>query len=216
MMRRPTPLVIVAFITIVLLGFAVTGSACREARLAPIVASEEIREELPPGSSVEVRYIANEGVLISSKDKRVLIDGLHRRYEDSYAYLPDSEREKIETARPPFDQIDLLLTSHMHGDHFHPESVGRYLKSSVKTIFATSDQVAGEVAAKFSDYLAIKDRITSIAYSFKERQTKTLAGIDVEFLSVGHGTDRHAGIQNLGHVFTLGGTKFLHLGDAIS
>ena len=153
-------------------------------------------------------------MLITAGGKRVLIDGLHRRYEPEYAYLPDVEREKIESAKPPFDAIDLVLVSHRHGDHFHPESIGNYLKSSPKTVFASSQQVVDETAAKFVDYAAIKSRVTPITYSLKARQSMKLAGIDVDFLSVGHGSGRHAVIQNLGHVITIGGKKVLHVGDA--
>ena len=65
-------------------------------------------------SNVEITYIANEGVLISADGKQVLIDGLHREYGPEYAFLPAAEREKIETAKAPFDQIDLVLVSHRH------------------------------------------------------------------------------------------------------
>jgi hypothetical protein len=41
--------------------------------------------------TVEITYIANEGVLISSGGKQVLIDGLHREYERDYAFLPPAE-----------------------------------------------------------------------------------------------------------------------------
>ena len=71
----------------------------------------------PANATVEITYIANEGVLISSAGKQVLIDGLHREYERAYAFLPPPHREKIETAKAPFDQIDLLLVSHRHLDH---------------------------------------------------------------------------------------------------
>ncbi|MBK9154885.1 MAG: MBL fold metallo-hydrolase [Chloracidobacterium sp.] len=202
----------------VILAASVTAGllalGCRTVEPASFIATGDMNEELPQGKSVEVRYIANEGVLISSRDKRVLIDGLHRKYDDAYAYLPDDEREKIEAAKPPFENIDLILVSHYHGDHFHPESVGRYLQSSPKSLLATSEQVVAEVAAKFSSYATIKGRIAPVTYSFKERITRNVGGIDVEFLSVGHGTGRFAAIQNLAHVFTLGGKKFLHVGDA--
>ena len=198
-----------------LLGYAVAGSPWQSAEPAPFVASGEARDPIPAGKNVEVQYIANEGVLITAGDKRVLIDGLHRKYDDAYSYLPDGEREKIETAKPPFDKIDLVLVSHRHGDHFHPDSVGRYLQSSPKTILATSGQVAGELAEKFTGYAQVKDRVRPVNYVFRERETRQLAGIDVEFLSVGHGSGRHAEIQNLGHIFSLGGKKFLHVGDAV-
>jgi L-ascorbate metabolism protein UlaG (beta-lactamase superfamily) len=184
------------------------------AQPAPFLPSETVAEPLPQAASVEVRYIANEGVLISLRDKRVLVDGLHRKYEDAYAYLPDAEREKIESAKPPLDRVDLVLVSHNHRDHFHPDSIGLYLKNSPKTLLASSQQVVDGTAAKFADYALIKERMTPIAYQLKSRRPMHLAGIDVEFLGVGHGSGRHAAIQNLGHVISLGGKKILHVGDS--
>lgn len=163
---------------------------------------------------LEVRYIANEGVLVSSSNKRVLIDGLHRKYDDAYAFLPDAEREMLETAKPPFNMIDLVLVSHYHGDHFHPGSVGLYLTSSPKTLLATSQQVIAEMATKYTGYEEVKGRVTPVAYTLNNRQPMKIAGIDVEFLGVGHGSGRFASIQNLGHVISLGGKKLLHIGDA--
>jgi L-ascorbate metabolism protein UlaG (beta-lactamase superfamily) len=188
--------------------------ACRAVEPAPVIPSSEVREEMPQTAVLEIQYIANEGVLISSRDKRVLIDGLHRKYEDSYAYLPDVEREKIEAAKPPFDRIDLILVSHRHGDHFHPDSVGSYLRSSKTTLFASSQQVVDETAAYFAGFAEIKERVTAIPYELRSRKPMRLADIDVEFLGVGHGSGRHAAIQNLGHVITIGGKRVVHIGDA--
>src|SRR5687768_13022928 len=128
-----------------LLLFAATNLSCGTAEPAPFIPSVDRTEEIPAAASLEVQYIANEGLLISSRDKRVLIDGLHRLYKPDYAYLPDVEREKIEAAQAPFDKIDLVLVSHLHGDHFHPESVGLYLKHNTKAVFASSQQVVDEV-----------------------------------------------------------------------
>ena len=209
---------VIIFVIVTAAGFLAFAAVVRpwqSSEPVPIIASSDSRDPMPEGKAIEVQYIANEGVLITAGDKRVLIDGLHRKYADAYAYLPDVEREKIETAKPPFDAIDLLLVSHRHGDHYHPESVGRYLQSNSKTVLATSGQVAGELAERFAGYAQAKDRVLPVNYAFRERETKSLAGIDVEFLSVGHGSGRHAEIQNLGHIFSVGGKKFLHLGDAV-
>lgn len=205
------------FVIVSFLAFSAAGTmvlACRTVEPAPFIPSSEIREEIPQTSKIEVQYIANEGVLITSRDKRVLIDGLHRKYADDYAFLPDAERTKIEAAKPPFDKIDLVLVSHYHGDHFHPDSVGLYLKNNPNARFASSQQVVDEVAGKFGEYAAIKDRVAPVQYTLKSRQPMKIAGIDVEILGVGHGTGRHAAIQNLGHVITIGGKKVLHIGDA--
>jgi len=164
--------------------------------------------------TVEVTYIANEGVLISADGKQVLIDGLHREYGPEYAFLPAADREKIETAKPPFDHIDLILVSHRHLDHFHPESVGRHLQHNPKAVLVSSQQVVDEVEKNFKDFQSIKSRVMAATPPWKERVAMKVSGIDFEILSLRHGTGRHATIQNLGHIIKLGGKKLLHVGDA--
>ncbi len=164
--------------------------------------------------TVEITYIANEGVLISAGGKQVLIDGLHREYQPAYAFLPPAQREKIETAKAPFDKVDLILVSHVHLDHFHPESIGLHLQHNPKAVLVSSEQVVDEVEKKFKDYQAIKTRVTGATPPWKEKVAMKVAGIDFQILSLSHGTGRHATIQNLGHVIKLGGKKLLHVGDA--
>jgi len=181
---------------------------------APIVAHEAAGLFPLQGSTVEITYIANEGVLISAGGKQVLIDGLHREYQPAYAFLPAAERENIETAKPPFDKIDLILVSHMHLDHFHPESIGRYLHHNPKALLVSSQQVVDEVEKNFKDYQSVKGRVIGATPSWKEKVAMKVAGIDIEILRLRHGAGRHANIQNLGHVIKLGGKKLLHIGDA--
>ncbi len=181
---------------------------------AAIVANETAGLSPSQGATVEITYIANEGVLISADGKQVLIDGLHREYQLAYAFLPPAEREKIETAKPPFDKIDLILVSHMHLDHFHPESIGRYLHHNPRALLVSSQQVVDEVEKNFKDYQSIKGRVTAATPSWKEKVAMKVAGIEFEILRLRHGTGRHATIQNLGHVIKLGGKKLLHIGDA--
>jgi L-ascorbate metabolism protein UlaG (beta-lactamase superfamily) len=168
----------------------------------------------PQSGTVEVTYIANEGVLLSSGGKKVLIDGLHREYKRGYPFLPEPHRDKLETAKPPFDAIDLVLVSHRHLDHFHPESVGRYLAHNPRATLISSEQVTGDIEKRFADYSLIRSRVTAVTPPLTQRIAMTAAGIEFELLGVGHGTGGHASIQNLGHLLKLGGKKLLHLGDA--
>lgn len=167
----------------------------------------------PPAQwSVELTYIANEGVLIRSGDTQVLIDGLFRAYS-SYPFLPQPHQEQLETAMPPFDAVDLILVSHRHGDHFHPEAVSRYLQSNRTAKLVSSEQVVGEVRAQVPNDAAIASKITMVTLPVGQRVFMTPAGVPVEVLGLGHGT-RHGDIQNLGHIVTIGGKKVLHVGDA--
>lgn len=166
------------------------------------------------GASLEITYIANEGVLISSGDKQVLIDGLHRQYGIHYQFLPTAQREKIEAAQAPFDKINLLLVSHLHLDHFHPEAVGLHLQYNPKATLVSSQQVVDEVEKNFKDYETVRARVTGATPTLKERVAMKVAGIDFEVLGLGHGSERFRWIQNLGHIIKLGGKKLLHIGDA--
>jgi L-ascorbate metabolism protein UlaG (beta-lactamase superfamily) len=178
------------------------------------VASPSTDAPITQSGTVEITYIANEGVLIASGGKQVLIDGLHREYQPDYAFLPNAEREKIETAKPPFDRIDLILVSHLHLDHFHSESVGLHLQHNPQAQLVSSQQVVNEVEKNFKGFATIKARVTGVTPPWKEKVTMKAAGVDFEILGLRHGTGRHATIQNLGHIIKLGGKKLLHIGDA--
>ena len=81
---------------------AVTGTAT--------TAPPDVALASPP--TVDVTFLANEGVLLSAGETRVVIDGLFRPYK-TYAVMPAADRERLETSQPPFDGIDLVLVSHM-------------------------------------------------------------------------------------------------------
>lgn len=204
-------LITVTAISIAYSTMSIRGSAPKPGTdMAPESAVAPLSQ--PP--TLEITYIANEGVLIASNDKQVLIDGLHREYQPEYAFLPAPEREKIETAKAPFDKIDLILVSHMHLDHFHPESVGLHLKHNPKAMLVSSAQVVEEIEKKSKDYEAIKARVAGATPPWKEKVAMKVAGIDFEILRLRHGTGRWRELHNLGHIIKLGGKKLLHVGDA--
>ena len=72
----------------------------------------------------------------------MLIDGLHGEYRAAYPFLPEPHRDAIERAQPPFDGVDVVLVSHRHLDHFHAESVGRYLANQPQAVLVSSEQGA--------------------------------------------------------------------------
>ena len=101
---------------------------------------------LPDAKSPSITYVGNEGVLISDGTKAVLIDGLHREYGPEYLFPPPELLSAMEQGKPPFDQVRMLLVSHVHGDHFHPESVGLHLRSNPKATLVSDAQTAADIA----------------------------------------------------------------------
>ena len=206
------------WLAVAVVGVSALASAYGVTRITgtpqPVIAPQGVPVARPPGATLEITYIANQGVLIAAGTTQVLIDGLHREYRSSYPFLPEPYREQIETARPPFDDIDVILVSHSHLDHFHAESVARYLAHNTAATLVSSEQVVREMQAR-KEYAAIASRVKTITPPLTQRVNTVAAGVPIEVLGVGHGrTGRHATVQNLGHVVKLGGKTLLHLGDA--
>lgn len=162
-----------------------------------------------------VTYIANEGVLVEADGKRVLIDGLHRPSHLPYAWLPDGPRDALERAVPPWHDLDLILVSHLHRDHFHAEAVGTHLASAPRAELVTSDEVSGEIARGFAAWDTIRSRVRALPWHVGRIEQVTAAGVRVTFLGLSHGDGRMATVQNYGHLVEIGAWKVLHVGDAV-
>ena len=169
---------------------------------------------LPEIKGPTVVYVGNEGVFISDGAKAVLIDGLHRKYDDAYLFPPPDLLSAMEQARPPFDQVRVLLVSHVHGDHFHPESAALHLRSNPKATFVTDAQKAADIARNYPAHESVRTQVHEATPEWKETILHEKDGIRVKLLGMKHGTERHWWIKNLGHIVEIGGKKFFHFGDA--
>ena len=194
--------------TLLLMALALTGLTYRgQMKLAE-------REKCSPKHKLEVTFVANEGVLISDGKKSVLIDGLFRKYKDLYGFLPPEQLQSLEQARMPFDRIDLVLATHVHYDHFHPQSVGQHLKHNKKTHFIGTRQAGDELQQNFAAYEQISDRVRVAQPAWKQKLSFKPAQIPVTVLGMRHGNKRFRDIQSLGFIVELGGKRLLHVGDA--
>jgi L-ascorbate metabolism protein UlaG (beta-lactamase superfamily) len=191
-------------------------SACAQAKKTGPLKTDELSKPVAvkPGTNLTIRYIANEGVLIASAGKQILIDGLHREYKADYLFPPPEMQAVLENARPPYEKIDFLLVSHFHLDHFHPESIGLYLKGNPRSIFASSSQAVDEVSRNFGDYEKVRSQIRPITHEWKKSSEMDQDGVKIKFLGLRHSGERFKDMQNLGHLITIGGKKLLHIGDA--
>ncbi len=186
--------------------------------LAPFCANDNdvpAPQKTQPGDSrLTVTYIANEGVLIKSGNKQVLIDGLHREYKPDYAFPPPGLRKSLESVESPYHKIDLILVSHIHLDHFHSESVGLHLKNNPAAVLASSDQIVDALKKDFKEYSKIESRVNRLKHEWQKEVYFGAADIRVRALGLSHGSAHFSWIQNFGHVIEFDGKKLLHLGDA--
>ncbi len=165
----------------------------------------------------EALYLGNEGVLVSHGDDKVLFDAFYSEGHGLYVLVPANVREDLIAGRPPYNGIDAVFVSHVHGDHFSPGPTLDYLRAQPAVRLFASRQVIEAL----TEFAGADDPVTSRLTAFDLQpgdppQSATIGEIDIDVVAIPHsGGSRHAHIRNLAFRATLGEwPTVLHLGDA--
>jgi L-ascorbate metabolism protein UlaG (beta-lactamase superfamily) len=162
---------------------------------------------------VTITFLANEGVMLSSGPTKVLIDALFLKYETGYAVPAASTQAALQSARAPFDGVELILVTHRHGDHFHPAPLAAHLRANARATLVTSRQVIDGLRGRIPVRDAVASRVVARTMRRGTRRREVFGGIAVELLGLPHGGRRHRAVEHLGYVVELGGRRVLHVGD---
>lgn len=160
-----------------------------------------------PSAAVRVTFVGNAGFLITINGKKILIDAMFSGFAGGYR-LPQGVQEALVNARPPFDDIDLILVTHNHGDHFDAPMVRQHLRNDPKARLVSTAQVAGQLAE-------FGTRITALAPAKGKPAQTEVGGIQVQAVYLSHGAVP-AGQEetvNFGYLATVDGLRLFHTGD---
>lgn len=163
-----------------------------------------------PGAAsaqVEIHHLGNEGFLLQSAQHAVLIDALFGEGLTGYPVVPETVRDDMEEARGVYAEVDLVLASHVHADHFNAQAVARHLRANPEAHFVSTRQAAKALRATGID----TQRVHGFWPSSGQSPGLTHFGVDVRALRFHHGNST----QNLGLLVDLGGLSILHLGDTV-
>ena len=113
-------------------------------------------------------YLANEGVMISAGDVKVLFDPFFHNDYGTYQLVPEKIINAIMDNTAPYNDISVIFVSHAHGDHFAEQDMLAYmLKHRAVQLVAPTQAIAEmQQLAQFDN---IKDRITSIDLAYKDK-----------------------------------------------
>jgi L-ascorbate metabolism protein UlaG (beta-lactamase superfamily) len=161
--------------------------------------------------SLRITYVGNEGFLIEADGKKVLIDALFRTSAPGYVSHAPTLRRQLEQASAPFDDVDVVLATHYHADHFDPRSVGSHLVNNKEGRFISTTQSQAELEASFPAWRHIRPRVTGCNPPEGVRETFEVDGIRVSAMNLHHGRERP--IENLGFLVQIGDWTLLHIGD---
>ena len=163
------------------------------------------------GSHVQqtsVLYVSNEGVLVTSGDKKILIDGIYAGID---RYLPADAFSRLNNGEAPFDDIDLILATHAHYDHFDPRQVAAYMAQNPHTAFLSTGEAVQELIKVDP---SLEKRATAFDLVPGESREVKINGIQVNAYFLTHGINE-AGemVLNLGFLAILDEVKVFHSGD---
>jgi len=171
------------------------------------------------GQDATVQYLANEGVMVTSGDSKVLFDPLFDNGFRTYQMVPDDVRSAIFAGEAPYDGVDAIFVSHFHGDHFSAADVLRLMRAQPSIhLYAPAQATAAIREIATADDQAVLDRMTGLDLEYGDAPVHISAGelsIDAAFVPHSGWPTRRTEVQNIAFRvrFADDGTV-LHLGDA--
>jgi len=153
-----------------------------------------------------VTFIDNAGFLITVGDKKILIDAIYDTHNQNID-PPQEVLQRAVNAEPPFDQIDLVIATHSHPDHFSADLVREHLRINESAVFVSSPDAVRQINRGGDDF---DERLVPVNLEPGGRLHLSVNGIELDCLYITHGD---ASILNIGMVITVGDYTFFHSGD---
>lgn len=176
----------------------------------------------------QVTYIANEGFLIEVGSNKVLIDAIFDDRSITYAHVPEeSTLSLMRASQEPFDDVDLLLVTHSHRDHFSIAPVMEHLKTNPSGVLIGPPQVVDGLKIVEPEIENFGTRVRESDLGLFESEDFEVGDIRVRAVRFRHSAymetneatgeqfNRHENVENLIYLVDVGGATFLHVGDAV-
>jgi L-ascorbate metabolism protein UlaG (beta-lactamase superfamily) len=153
-----------------------------------------------------VTFVNNAGFLITVGDKKILIDAL---YDTNNPNIdpPKEVLQRAVNAEPPFDQIDLVIATHSHADHFSADLVRDHLRNNELAVFVSSPDAVRQIKGMGDEF---DERLIPVYLEPGESSHLSVNGIELDCLYFTHGD---ASVPNFGVVITVDDYTFFHSGD---
>jgi L-ascorbate metabolism protein UlaG (beta-lactamase superfamily) len=162
---------------------------------------------------LRLTYIANEGVLVSSGNAKVLIDALFDKPNKEYRAPAREVLDKIMKGAPPFDGVELVLVTHNHPDHFDASLAVRYLETVPGPIVLAPADAVAEMRKVATDWTKIEARVAPLDIKVGEKERRDLKRIPVTAFRTLHSSDVESPM-NVMFLFELNGWRIFHEGDS--
>lgn len=136
-------------------------------------------EDDPP--NLQITYLGNEGVMISSGKARILIDALHGPFGE-YIGPPTDQVRAMQKGLPPYNGSEILLVTHRHKDHFSSRLMALHLENNKSAVLVCPQEVATAVRKRLGHSREITSQIKGVTIASAQRLTLTVKEVRIEVL----------------------------------
>jgi L-ascorbate metabolism protein UlaG (beta-lactamase superfamily) len=178
-------------------------------------AAEDARDESP--AALKVTFLGNEGFLIASDSGKILVDALFGPPDaPEFPEAPGTDLlEEMISGKEPFDDVDFVLVTHDHPDHFGAGSLAKQLARNPGSRLFCPKAAAGRIEKAGESFRDLAPRIESEDPPWGEGLERSAGGIRVRVLGMRHADEVNRDMPHRAYLVEMGGRKFLHLGDAL-
>ena len=159
---------------------------------------------------VKVTYIANDGVMIEFMGKKVVIDGVNRVGNLSGWVAPSNAAlSAVENGTAPFDDIDVIMITHNHSDHYSTSAVLKYLSAHPDSRLIVPTGMRGAFASNAS-------QIIDVSPAKFQREAVVVNDINIDVLHVEHFDqfgNNFSNVESYAYVVNMDDKRFFHAGD---
>lgn len=164
---------------------------------------------------VSITLIANAGVLVKYRGIKFLIDGLYNDNGHGFSNIPVKLLTKIINGKDEFKNINYIIFTHNHQDHFSAEYTMEYLKNNdITCIFMPSDgsnaiiELQNYLKDSYIDYRLLKMSISD-SYCYKVNED-----ISITIFNTCHMGEQYRSVENYCFLLSLGTKNILFTADA--
>jgi len=167
----------------------------------------------------EARYIANEAILVSHGETKVMFDPLPLSGFGVYPEPSETDIAQMMKGEGPYAGVDMVLISHAHRDHFSASKMLAYMIEQPDVHLVAPKQALEMMQADANWDEALLARMTILDMEAGDTPEEISIG-DIKATAVriphaGWPAPARAAVQNMVYRVTLGeGATIIHMGDA--
>lgn len=184
------------------------------AKMGPIVGVV-----VPKKVKSQAQYIANEAVLITHGETKVMFDPLPLSGFGTYPEPSFAQIAKMMSGQGEYEGVDAVFISHAHRDHFSAEKMISYMTSNLDVRLVAPQQALDMMRADTNWDESFEGRMTILDMEAGDAPAAiSIGNITATAVRIPHAgwpAPARASVQNMVYRVTLGeGATVMHMGDA--